>query len=120
MPSDYAFLLAVDYPFVTGSLLRRLVAQCDRSSAAQVLVPVWEGRPQVVCGLYSKTLGGDLAEAFRSGERSLTRWLQGRKDVQYITQTTWEKWGHRNVFFNLNTPDQVEELRAMGWIRTPF
>ena len=115
--SDHAFLLAVDYPFVTASLLRRLVAEWNPIGSARVLVPLWEGCPQVACALYSKTLSGDLARAFRAGERSLTDWLQGRNDVQYIAEETWEKWAHRQVFFNLNTPDQVQKLLDMRFLQ---
>ena len=109
LSSDYALLLAVDYPFITGSFLQRLTEGLDANSPAKALVPLWEGHSQVTCAFYSRSLSNDLDRAFGAGERSLTRWLKGRSDVRYMLEEEWRDWAPSHVFFNLNTPDQYQK-----------
>ena len=49
------FILAVDFPLLTTSLLRRLAATFEQSDKP-LLVPEFSGRPQVLCAGYSPAI----------------------------------------------------------------
>lgn len=110
---DYALLLAVDYPLVTGDFLAQLERELEsQSPLPDVLVPMWRGMPQVACAFYRRSLAEPLREAFAEGERSLQRWLKDtERSIAYLQEKTWRAWDEREVFFNVNTPGDYERLR---------
>lgn len=109
---EYALLLAVDYPLMTGAFLRALRENLSgRTREADVLVPLRREIPQVACAFYRAALAGSLQEAFQRGERSLLRWLRGSdRNVVYVPEREWENWGHGDVFHNMNTPEDLKQL----------
>lgn len=72
---DTVVVLACDQPWVSPSLVRRLV---DRGrEAVDAVVPVVEGRVQPLCALYTTRAHAHLTDCFEAGERSPTRALDG-------------------------------------------
>jgi molybdopterin-guanine dinucleotide biosynthesis protein A len=49
--TDYAFVCACDMPYIRSELIEALFQARDRFD---VTVPVWDGKPQPLCGIYSK------------------------------------------------------------------
>lgn len=118
--SDYALLMAVDYPFITGSFLRSLRAHLEaQPQKPDVLVPIWQGIPQVTCAFYRCSLREELQEALNSGERSLRRFVEGLPPgrLAHVEEAVWRTWGPPHVFQSVNTPEDYERLlraRASG------
>ncbi len=110
---DYALLLAVDYPFITGSFLSSLRAHLEaQSPKPDVLVPLWRGVPQVTCALYRRSLSEELKQAHVRNERSLRRFVEGLvpNRVLLIPEEVWRAWTHEDVFFGVNTPQDYRTL----------
>ena len=115
---DYALLFAVDYPLMTASFLRRLRAYLEaqlQPKGPDVLVPLCQGAPQVTCAFYRRSLHKELQEALESGKRSLRRFVEGLPParVQAIPETIWSAWTGEDVFFNLNTAEDLERLQLL-------
>lgn len=49
--TDYVFVCACDMPYIQSELIKAL---CRVRDGFDVAVPVWNGRPQPLCGIYSK------------------------------------------------------------------
>jgi molybdopterin-guanine dinucleotide biosynthesis protein A len=115
--SEYALLLAVDYPLITGPFLQQLKASLLDAQAVgpDVLVPVWQGMPQVACAFYHRSLRDELHRAFQQGERSLRRFVESlpAERVQEVTEAIWGAWTKEDVFLNLNTAEDLQRLRAL-------
>ncbi len=119
--SKYALLLAVDYPLVTRSFLQKMKSTLEaQAPSPDAFVPLWQGIPQVACAFYRQSLHTELKEAFLKGERSLRRWVlsspKGR--VQWLHEEDWQRWEHREVFLNVNTPQDYQRLLQLA--RSPF
>lgn len=113
MESDYALLLAIDYPLITGAFLRGLKAMlADQAEKPDVLVPLWQGVPQVTCAFYRKSLAAEIEEAFERGERSLRRWVEGlpAERVMILSEDVWRAWADENVFLNVNSWEEYQRL----------
>jgi molybdopterin-guanine dinucleotide biosynthesis protein A len=109
---DYVLLLSVDYPLLTGEFLLLMKGFLEEQKIKpDVLVPLFEGIPQVTCAFYRRSIAKSLQKAFEQGERSLRRWVESdEKVVNYIKEETWTEWGSHSVFLNLNTPQDYERL----------
>lgn len=111
IPGDYGLLLSVDLPRLTPRLLQGLV-ELGRDTFDAV-IPLWQGRPQVTCALYHQRLAPLLAQAFRSGERSITGWLQDHREIleiRWVEEPLWQQWGPPEAFQGVNTPQDLKRL----------
>ncbi len=110
--ADYAFLLAADYPLLTGKFVLEMKNWLGQMGGCpDVLVPRCEGIAQVTCAFYRPSLVASLKESFQNGERSLRGWcttVDGK--VEYLSQQVWEKWGSPEVFFDVDTPQDYQQL----------
>jgi molybdopterin-guanine dinucleotide biosynthesis protein A len=114
---DYALLLAVDYPHVTGAFLRELKAVLtDQAEKPDVLVPLWQGVPQVACAFYGTSLASELQAAFERGGRSLRRWVEDlpAERVMILPEEVWRAWADENVFLNVNSWEEYQRLLNMA------
>ena len=60
------FVLAVDFPFIQTDVLAFLRSRFEVSNAS-MLVPVWDGIPQVLCAGYRTCVAQTLAERIETG-----------------------------------------------------
>jgi len=115
---EYALLLAVDYPLITSDFLQRLRAHLDsREEQPDVLMPLWQGVPQVTCAFYRCSLHKELQKAFQGGGRSLRRWIESLdpRRVSWVEDHVWRSWTlHPEVFLSVNTPEDYERLCGPG------
>jgi molybdopterin-guanine dinucleotide biosynthesis protein A len=94
-----AFLLAVDYPFITSDVLRFL-----RDDGG---VPVWNGHLQPLCAVWDAALLTRIAERIALGELDL-RGLLGKKMIAEAELRT--RFGGEPLR-NVNTPEEWEEAQ---------
>ncbi|HSN69033.1 MAG TPA: NTP transferase domain-containing protein, partial [Thermoanaerobaculia bacterium] len=78
------WLLAVDYPLLTAPLLRDLRDRFERSGA-EILVPWWDGVPQMLCAGYSPSLAPRVDAAIAAGGLALRALLEGAR-VEHVPE----------------------------------
>lgn len=118
---EYALLLAVDYPLVTGPFLQKMKGVVEtQAPPPDAFVPLWQGSPQVACAFYRRSLHMELRATFLAGERSLRRWTLGlpKDRVRWLHEEDWQQWGHPGVSLNVNTPQDYERLLQLA--RSPL
>jgi molybdopterin-guanine dinucleotide biosynthesis protein A len=93
------FLLAVDMPFVDGSIVREIVE--PPVAAMSVRVPVAHDRRQPLCAVYGSGLGPIVRDRIEGRDRSMES-LFGAVDVEEITGFD------EDVFMNVNTQADLE------------
>jgi molybdopterin-guanine dinucleotide biosynthesis protein A len=108
--ASYAFVCAVDTPLLQPSLLTFLLAQC---CADTLVVPVVGGLPQVLLALYPRALLGVIEERLRAGRRD-PRSLLEVAATRYISEEQLREVDpDLRSFLNVNTPEELNVLRAM-------
>jgi len=100
------FVTACDMPFINGILIRYMM---DRwKGGREALIPVFDGKPQPLFGIYSRKIAGGMEQSIREGRKGVIDFLKGR-DVLYI-----EEQEVRNIdakgrsFVNINTVDDLK------------
>ena len=100
------FVTACDMPFINGILTRYMVERWEDGRDA--LIPVHNGRPQPLFGIYSKKIASGMEESIKRGVRGLTEFLRGR-DVLYIGEEEVRSMDPEGrAFVNINTMDDIE------------
>lgn len=107
---ERCFVLAVDYPLVTADLLRYVRSRFEESSASVVL-PVWGGKPQVLCAGWSPELVPRLEEGITAGELSLQVLLGGA--ALLIPEGDLRSRFSGDPLMNVNTPDDLQEAKRL-------
>jgi molybdopterin-guanine dinucleotide biosynthesis protein A len=92
-----AFLLAVDYPWVTSELLRYVR---DRGG-----VPVWDGTPQPLCAVWSSAALPSIEERIARGLLD----LRGAMGHEMIAEAELRSRFAGEPLRNVNTPEEWED-----------
>lgn len=92
--NDRAFVLAVDYPFITSAVLRDL-----RDDGR---VPVWDGRPQPLCAVWDAGALPRIEERIARGELD----LHGLIDREMIPEAELRARFSGEPLRNVNTPEE--------------
>ena len=95
------FVLAADYPLLTAEVLRDLR---DRGG-----VPVWNGRPQPLCAVWSPDLLPRIEARIAEGVLDLH--TLGRQDM--IPETELRARFRGEPLMNVNTPAELEEAERL-------
>jgi molybdopterin-guanine dinucleotide biosynthesis protein A len=98
----WAFVCAVDMPFLDPVLIDVLV-DASENLTADVVLP-WDGRDQFLAGLYRTSLVDRINELVAAGERSMVA-LANSVETQRIVVSD-ERW-----FTNMNTATDLSLLR---------
>lgn len=96
------FVLAVDYPMITPDVLRYL---CERGC-----VPVWDGRPQMLCAVWDARDLPRIEERIGRGAFD----LHGLVDREMIPESELRARFAGEPLRNVNTPEEWEALRSNG------
>ena len=99
---ERCFILAVDLPLLSTAVLRDLRDRFEHSSA-EMLVPMWDGAPQVLCAGYSTKVLPLVERRIASGRLSLRRLLDDA-DVQLIDERVLRAAFPGEPLMNVNTP----------------
>ncbi len=98
------FVLATDYPMLTGEILRGLRARFEESNAT-LFVPVWKEIPQMLCAGYSPELLPVIRRRAADGRLDL-RGLIGETDAITI-EVSGDMW------LNVNTPADLRKVERL-------
>lgn len=91
---DRCFVLAVDYPLITTAVLRFLK---DNGG-----VPVWNGKPQPLCAVWSKDLLPEIEQRIAAGRFD----LHGLNEQAIIAEAELRQRFEGEPLMNVNTPEE--------------
>ncbi|HEX7190733.1 MAG TPA: molybdenum cofactor guanylyltransferase [Thermoanaerobaculia bacterium] len=94
------FVIAVDYPLLSVEALRDMQALFE-ASEAPMLVPVWNGIPQVLCAGYGPALLAQIDAGVAARKYDLQSLAAAAERVE-VSGETWR---------SVNTIDELEEVR---------
>ena len=111
--TDWAAVVACDLPFVSGELFKRLATFVNNT--ADAIVPVQaDGRPQPVCALYRRsTCLPQINKLVATGEHTPRALLENVRTRFVEFAEVRDLRGAERFFFNLNTPEDLEEAQAI-------
>jgi molybdopterin-guanine dinucleotide biosynthesis protein A len=104
------FVLAVDYPSITTPLIVFLLERFQASSAP-ALVPVWQGRPQYLCGGYDSTLLPLAEERLAGGDFAVSRFVEAA-GAEFLDEALLRARFRGEPLFNVNTPEELQEAEG--------
>ena len=99
------FILAIDYPLLTSDVLRYLAGRASQS-AAEMVVPRWNGKLQMLCAGYSASLLSRFEPRIAAGQlnlQSLTHVLEVVEEDELRARFPGEP------LMNVNTPEELRE-----------
>jgi molybdopterin-guanine dinucleotide biosynthesis protein A len=109
--SGKLFVLALDYPLLTTGILTELRRRFEQSSAP-MLVPMWRGRPQMLCAGYASSLESNFARRVATGRFDL-RGLIEEAGAEMIAESDLRPRFAGEPLMNVNTPEELEEARRI-------
>ena len=98
--SAKCFVIAVDYPLLAAAALRDLAEQFEGSDAP-MLVPVWNGVPQVLCAGYAPSILPEIDVKIAARKYDLQSLAAAAERVE-VSGETWR---------SVNTTEELEEVR---------
>lgn len=101
---ERCFILAVDYPLITAEVLAYLR---ERGG-----VPMWRGRPQVLCAAYEPHLAGNIERRIGEGRLDL-RGLIDEAGAEMIAEAELRARFAGEPLMNVNTPQELEEAERI-------
>lgn len=108
---DDIFVTACDMPFIKPELVSMLVARCAlREENWDAVIPVFEGRPQPLLGIYSKNIPGVIEKRLRKELRSLRDMLTELKVLYIKEEEVREVDPEGRSFVNINTMEDYEKV----------
>jgi molybdopterin-guanine dinucleotide biosynthesis protein A len=94
------FCVACDMPFLNAALISDLCAR----EKAEAVIPLWNGRAEVLHAIYSNSLIGRFQLAIGQRKYKITDTLSNA-DVEYVPESVVQKYDpDGRSFENLNTP----------------
>ena len=111
MTDGPCFILAVDFALITSDVLRYLRDRFETSNAS-ILVPVWDGAPQVLCAGYRTCISPLITERIASKKYDV-RGLLDEADVELVTEEELRARFRGEPLMNVNTPADLEAAERM-------
>lgn len=107
---ERCFVIAVDYPLMTVELLRDLRRRFEETTAP-ALVPVWNGRRQILCsGCSSQQLLARIDEQIAAERFDLHGVFA---DAEVIPEEMLRERFAGEPLMNVNTPEELEEAKRL-------
>lgn len=109
----YIVTVSTDAPLIPVDLVQRLADGLKHDAGAAIALASSGENIHPVIGLWPVRLADDLEGALHEGVRKVRRWTDRHGTV--IVDFEYVPAGSRNIdpFFNANTPDELEEVRAI-------
>ena len=102
--TDWNWVIGCDMPQINTGLAKYLFNHLDKH---QIIVPLWEGKPQPLCALYNKNCVNDLESCIKKGELKMSDVLSTLK-VNFINITKDLEFYSPLLFTNLNDQQDVD------------
>jgi molybdopterin-guanine dinucleotide biosynthesis protein A len=96
------FILATDFPLITEPFLRFLRGRFEASNSS-MLVPMWDGTPQVLCAGYALCVNPLLASRIAAGRYDLQGVVE-ESDVEFVEEAEIRSRFAGEPLLNVNTP----------------
>lgn len=106
---DKLWLLAVDFPLITDEILRFLAASFSASDG-EFLVPMWHGKPQMLCAGYSRALLDVVRQKIDAGEHRMQSVIEGRRG-DFLAEEHLREQFDDEPLWNVNQPEEYAEVR---------
>lgn len=106
---DRLWVVAVDYPLLTDSLMTFLRDRFDQSEA-DLVVPMWGGRRQMLCAGYRTRLAHDIGERIGRGELRLQPLADAFPSI-FLPENEMRAVAPLEPLWNVNRPDEYEAAR---------
>jgi len=104
------FVTACDMPFIRPDLIRYIVGRW--SNTWEAVIPIFDGEPQPLLGIYSTQLLPRMEERIKKHKRGLRAFLNTR-EVQYIEEDQVRLIDQEGrSFVNINTIQDYEKERS--------
>jgi molybdopterin-guanine dinucleotide biosynthesis protein A len=105
VPTEYAFLLGCDMPFVVTAVLRALLGV---AAGAQAVVPRNAAdRPEPLCAVYRRDCLPTIQSCLANGDVKMTAWLD-RVNTRYVPASALLPFDPKlQSFRNVNTPEDL-------------
>lgn len=100
---ERCFILAVDYPLITSEVLAFVK---DRG------IPMWRGKPQVLCAAYDPKLAPIIERRIEEGRLDL-RGLIEEAGAEMIAEAELRARFAGEPLMNVNTPEELEEAERI-------
>jgi molybdopterin-guanine dinucleotide biosynthesis protein MobB len=114
-PTDRVLCLACDMPFVTPTLLRRLVAG---SAGWDAFIPRHGAYFQPLCAVYDRRVAGALEDLVAAVERRIDR-VFDRVRTGYLDVGGGDFGDPEILFLNVNTREELQRAVALGTAPEP-
>jgi len=111
--TDYVLVVACDMPFLEPDLLRYIVQLADETGA-DVIVPTVDDYPQGLHAIYKKTCLPHIEARIAADKRKVIGFYP-QVSIRTIDETEYAPHtpgGH--LFFNVNTPEQLEQAQKIA------
>lgn len=113
---DAIFVAACDMPFLNEQLIRYMVDKYNNFNSGAnkwgAVIPVFEGKPQPLFGIYSKNILGVVEERLNKGLKRLKDLLT-EINVLYIKEEEVRQIDPEGrSFLNINTMEDLEKVRG--------
>jgi molybdopterin-guanine dinucleotide biosynthesis protein A len=113
---DAIFVAACDMPFLNERLIRYMVDTYNNFNSGtnkwDAVIPVFEGKPQPLFGIYSKNILGVIEERLNKGLKRLKDLLT-EINVLYIKEEEVRQIDPEGrSFLNINTMEDLEKIRG--------
>jgi len=105
---ERCFVLAVDYPLITGAILRHLRHRFEKSPAL-LLAPVWSGKTQMLCAGYAPELLARIEQRIAAKRYDL-RSLAGTDEAEIIAEDELRAAFAGEPLMNVNTSEDLQEV----------
>ena len=108
--TPYNFVASCDMPFLNDSLIERMTKWCSREETYDAIVPVVEGKPQVLHSIYHRRMAATIEQIMPNrthtpGISSILKELEVLfLDQRDILQTDEQLWS----FFDIDTEKDLE------------
>ncbi len=104
--SEHTFVTGVDAPLLKAALVRYLKGNAGGWDA---LVPLWQGLPEPLCAVYSRSCLGAISESLEA-RRVVSFYPRVR--VRFVEEAVIRGLDARGrSFLNANTPEDLERIR---------
>lgn len=104
--SQKNIVVGCDMPFLSESLLNALLHNCD---GVDVLLAMHKDKEEPLCSVYDKTCIPHFKQLIEKSQLKITDALAGLKTSPISFDK--EDWFIGNEFANINSPDQLDDLK---------